>query len=141
MNLVPVKCPNCGGTIQAPENTNMCYCTFCGSQLFIDNDSKTITYRVIDEAKIHETESKEFLEYKRLELEAKERASKRKLLIAVAIVLAVLTAVGIFLVWFHYHVDDTAPVLGVGMLLAFFPGLGLLTMGVQILEHYFPNRN
>ena len=76
MELIALKCPNCDALVHIEPGNKTCYCTHCGSQIYIsDSNDKTITY--IDAAKIKEAEVKERIRYKELDVQNKSRKSKR----------------------------------------------------------------
>ena len=56
MKITAIVCPQCGGRLNAPEGTTRCYCSFCGTELHLDDGSRTITYIVRDEAGIKRAE-------------------------------------------------------------------------------------
>lgn len=62
MKIIPIICPNCHANIEVQEGKQYCFCTYCGTKLFLDDESITFVYR--DEAKLKE-----------LELIEKERAA------------------------------------------------------------------
>lgn len=61
VKLVPIVCPKCGGQIQVPPDRPTCFCTYCGTQIMLDDGSQTINIHNFDEADI-----------RRVELEAEE---------------------------------------------------------------------
>lgn len=61
VKLVPIVCPKCGGQIQVPPDRPTCFCTYCGTQIMLDDGSQTINIHNYDEADL-----------KRVELEAEE---------------------------------------------------------------------
>lgn len=82
MKIIPVACPKCGASFEIEEGRSKCFCQYCGTQIVIDDGSRSITNTQIirDEAKIKELE----LRAKQLELEveqsrAKEEERKRQL--------------------------------------------------------------
>ena len=85
MELITTTCPACGGSIHVQSNQKQCYCTFCGSQVLIDNGEKTFTYRTVDEARLRELE----LENKRLEMAERHRPQRMKMALGLALVGAV----------------------------------------------------
>ena len=43
ITLVPMICPQCHATIEAPVDKDSCFCTHCGTRILINNDNvKTI---------------------------------------------------------------------------------------------------
>ena len=71
VKLVPYVCPNCGGQVQIPEGTTTCFCTFCGTQIAVDDGSQTFHVHTYDEAEIRRLEFEE--ERERKEFERSER--------------------------------------------------------------------
>ncbi len=53
VTLVPLTCPSCGGQLQIPEGTRQCYCTYCGTQIVVDDGS--INLNVHDDAQVMRT--------------------------------------------------------------------------------------
>lgn len=92
MELITTTCPACGGSIHVQSNQKQCYCTFCGSQVLIDNGEKTFTYRTVDEARLRELE----LENKRLEMAERHRPQRMKMALGLALVGALLLVGGWF---------------------------------------------
>ena len=61
ITLVPMVCPQCHATIDAPVDKDSCFCTYCGTKILINNDSvKTININqhITDEARIEEAKTK-----------------------------------------------------------------------------------
>ena len=65
MAIVTAVCPQCGAKTIYDESRKRCYCTYCGVQLVEVEDSKTITIKTIDVARIKESEVHEHIEYLR----------------------------------------------------------------------------
>ncbi len=75
MKLYSIKCPNCGATVHVESVGTKIYCTYCGSEIYVDDEAQTIninknininkhikidkTNREIDEARIEEIQSEE----------------------------------------------------------------------------------
>lgn len=78
MKLTAVVCPNCGAKIQVKEGTPFCFCTYCGTQIHLDDGSTTHTYREVDEARIKEAELEAMLKMKKLEMAEKRRQDCKK---------------------------------------------------------------
>lgn len=108
MKVIPMKCPECGATIQVEEGRNKCFCTYCGTQLYFDDEVKREVHEhihhEIDEAEIRKAEAYEEIEKQRLEKEAElkkhemdiqqERRTDRANYIIIAVM-----AVVCFLLW------------------------------------------
>ena len=76
MKLTAVVCPNCGAKIQVKAGTPFCFCTYCGTQIHLDDGS--VTHREIDEARIREAELDAMLKMKKMELAEKRRQDCKK---------------------------------------------------------------
>ena len=61
MKLITLRCTNCGADLQIDSERKEAYCTFCGTKLFVDDESIRITNRIVDEARLKEAEVR-FLE-------------------------------------------------------------------------------
>ncbi len=42
VKLISLKCPNCGGELEMPTESETFYCKYCGSLLYADDDSKKL---------------------------------------------------------------------------------------------------
>lgn len=62
------KCPSCGSELNIDDkNKEFAFCQFCGTKIMLDDHRST--YRVIDEAKIHETETKQMIRMREMNLQ------------------------------------------------------------------------
>lgn len=125
-----ITCPKCGGAIQAPEGTTRCYCAFCGAQLLIDDGSRTVTYRTVDEARIKEAEIEESLELRRLEIEERRRPGKAKAVMALGILGLGMMIIGVFAG--HDSGDANSPWYMLSMV-GLYPLLGACYIGFTML--------
>ncbi len=76
--MVSLKCENCGAELEVDPDQPEVYCSYCGSQLLLDDKRIHITRRIVDEARLKEAEIRlKELEY-RHELELKEHASRQE---------------------------------------------------------------
>ncbi len=73
MQLVILKCPNCGAELQIEANRRECFCTYCGAKALLDDGST----RIIDEAEVLRAETEKIVQLKKLELE-QERFRKEE---------------------------------------------------------------
>ena len=78
INIIALKCPECGANLEIENNRKQCYCQYCGAKIIVDNGSITYTYRKVDEARIREAEVNELIRMKELELEEKQQAENEK---------------------------------------------------------------
>ena len=51
IKIVPLKCPQCGASIELNTNRETCFCSYCGTQVFFDDGSRTIYYNEKKECK------------------------------------------------------------------------------------------
>lgn len=74
MKVIPMKCPECGATIEVEEGRQKCFCTYCGTQLYLDDEVKREVHEhihhEINEADIRKAEAYEEIEKQRLEKDA-----------------------------------------------------------------------
>ena len=92
MEMIPISCPRCGGSIHVPAGRRTCFCTYCGSQLYADDGSTIVEYRVIDEARIREAEISSQLELRKLEIAEAKRKTRNRILGLITIVGAAIIA-------------------------------------------------
>lgn len=117
INLVPVECPVCGATATIDASRPKAFCSYCGTQLIINNENEHI-YRNVDEAKIVQTMSNEQIRLKELELEEKERLRKHKRKLALGITAFVLMLSGIIV----SYIEDWGSMAGIWLIM-----IGILT--------------
>ena len=87
MNLNQIQCPNCNANLQVPDNQNRMFCTYCGTQIQLDDGATVIRY--IDEARIreieyqrelrqHEEDERRRIEQERLQAEENNKNARKK---------------------------------------------------------------
>ncbi len=106
MELKSLNCPNCGGSVNIPEGVSRFYCTYCGSQIQVDDGKITIDlnaninldHRYTDVARLKELELQEKEQKQKEEEKLQEKKKKKEwvltLLIAI-IVYALNVAIGL----------------------------------------------
>lgn len=70
------KCPNCNAQLSFDDSREFAFCQYCGAKIMLDD--YRATYRVVDEARIHETETNRVIRLKELEIEEKKREREHK---------------------------------------------------------------
>ncbi len=75
VNMIPVKCPACGASLQIEDNRDKFFCSYCGTQILVNDDTVTKHYE-INEAEIRKVEAEERIQNRRMEIE--ENRNKRK---------------------------------------------------------------
>ncbi len=132
MKLLSMTCPNCNASLDNIDpSRKYCYCQYCGTKILIDDEVNRHETHVYDEARIKETESKELLRLKELEIEREhekeDKETGKKLLIA---------AVGIFILAFilHFVLKSYSTIPG-------FVALGGVLVGIEGMTKIAPNRD
>jgi len=97
MKLTAVICPSCGAKIKVKAGTPFCFCTYCGTQIHIDDGSTTHTHREVDEARIREAELEAMLKLKKMELAEKRRQDCKKAAKYLAVAIGALGIVALIL--------------------------------------------
>ena len=92
VQLVTIKCPECGATLNFEDNRELGFCSYCGAKVLIHNENEYV-YRRIDEAGIKQAETDRLVKMRQMELAEKKRAAAEKtkaLKIKVALIMAAL---------------------------------------------------
>lgn len=111
-----VKCPECGADLQIEQTREFAFCSYCGAKVMISNDNEKVL-RTIDEARIRQAETDRIIRLRELEMEEKNRISKKnQIIVWISITLALLL-MGII----GYSVDNFG--MEMCMLLAINTGL------------------
>lgn len=82
MKVKLLKCPACNANLQISDGRNMCFCEYCGQQIFIDDEIKrtehtrniNYTYTKVDEARKLEATAR----LRELELAERQEETKRR---------------------------------------------------------------
>ena len=73
----PIKCPECGATLNIEDEGRIKFCPYCGSPLLLSNDNEVVL-RNVDEAGIIRAKTDRIVVKKQMELEEKEAEKKEK---------------------------------------------------------------
>lgn len=100
MQVVPIKCPNCGANVYLEEGKVRGFCSNCGGQILIDDGIQRTIHIVQDKTKEYEIDA--YMERRRTQLEQlnKEISKTKKNLItyvSVMFVLIVALLIGFYL--------------------------------------------
>ena len=136
LQLITVKCPECGASLNIENDREHAFCTYCGTKILIHNENEHI-YRHIDEAEVKQAETDRIIRLKQMELAEKKRIDAKKnkafkirislILGIVGSLMAVIGYVGGYL-----SGDNDSGLYFVGM-------LGLLFLISIILIWFYPN--
>ena len=93
MRMYQLKCPACGASIEVERNRDSCFCSYCGTKVYVDDETHRVeitkNIRYTDEAKIRKIESEERMQERRFTAEQKKRKSNNlSTLVVVFLVLA-----------------------------------------------------
>ena len=77
VKLIPVKCPECGATLNIEEGREQAFCTYCGTKVLLRNENEYI-YRHVDEASVKQAETDQMVRLKEMELAEKMQADAEK---------------------------------------------------------------
>ena len=89
INLVSIKCPDCGAALSIEEGRKQAFCTYCGARLLIENKNEYVI-RKIDEAEIIKQQKEREIRLKELEEERAENKHDRFMDLFPIILLGVL---------------------------------------------------
>lgn len=96
MKLFVLKCPECGASLDIPEDRKQFYCSYCGNKILLDDGSRTVTH-----IHVNKTREKELiLEEKKIIQKQKSNSTKERetLISCSSIVIAVISIVVAFLI-------------------------------------------
>lgn len=60
INLISLKCPECGATLQVEEDRKECFCSYCGNRVIVQNENEktiNINKHIVDETEIKKIEN------------------------------------------------------------------------------------
>ena len=94
--MISLICPQCGAKISIDEGRKKCFCTYCGTELLLNDNSNTITYRTIDEARIKESEDRKQIVFK--EFESRNIQDKTRLVLLLSLLFVWVSSMIVFVV-------------------------------------------
>lgn len=80
LNVISLKCPECGATLNIEQGRQQAFCTYCGAKIIINNENEYV-YRHIDEAAMQQSDNDRAVKMKQMEIEDDE--NKRDFLMIV----------------------------------------------------------
>ena len=133
INLVSVKCPECGATLSLEENMQQAFCSYCGARVLVNNDNEYI-FKHIDEAEIRRAETDRIIKLKKLEIaeqkSAREQKNKRTILL-ITLISAVIGIITLLVGMVTKH-EYSGVLLIIGLLIL----CGALLFGILSLGRY-----
>ena len=127
--ITQICCPKCGARTSIDYEKNRCFCTYCGTELIVEEGTNTITYnatyRKIDEARITESRNQKEIIFKQFEEQHKNE--KLRLVVSAIVVVAWLISL---LVLICICVDKS---FGIYHILSFFD----IVFGLPMITQFF----
>ncbi len=142
VDLVSLVCPACGSSFHIQEGQKSCFCSYCGTQILVDDGSKTYTYvhKTVDEARIREADLTELLELKRMEAEEKKRQDKKKTAKTLALIGAIILGVGALLA--NIKFESLGPgIFGIFCVCLIGPGILFTALGLYCSASFGKEQN
>lgn len=97
MNIISLKCPECGASLSIEEGRTQCFCQYCGTKIMLDDErSYTKTIHTIDDAKIREIEANREIRLREMEMEEKKEKRNRLGLVVKIIFSVILVGLTMF---------------------------------------------
>ena len=97
IQLISVKCPECGATLSIEEGRDKAFCTYCGAKILLHNENEYV-YRHIDEAEVTTAETDRLIRLKELELKEQELKKEEQLRSLKIKICLIVIGVGILMV-------------------------------------------
>ena len=139
MEIVSMKCPNCGSLVYFEKGQDRCFCSHCGSQLqFSDPNNKKFTYTKIDAARIREAQTRESIRQRELDIQERQLNKERNMLIVKTVLsaIAIIAVAAVVIYIIHLVQSDKKFGFGFGMFM-FFVGIPI----VIAIAAVFSNNN
>ena len=138
MEIVSMKCPNCGSLVYFEKDQDRCFCSHCGSQLqFSDPNNKKFTYTKIDAARIREAQTRESIRQRELDIQERQLNKERNMLIAKTILIAfAIIAAAAVLIFVVYNLMNLAKSSFGGGIGVFY----LLLVSIMVIGIIFTKR-
>jgi len=139
IELIAVKCPECGAYLDIEEGRRQLFCSYCGAKVIISNDNEYI-YRKVDEARIVEAGVKERIRLKELEVEAEKDAGYEPLrrVLTCMWIASIIIIAGICL-YLAFFSDDSLGALSAFACLMWIGG-PVVGGGAYLLFKVFPEK-
>ena len=135
VSITSVTCPACGAALPIQEGRTQVYCSYCGTKVLVNDKNETV-YRHFDDADIKRAETSRIIQLKKLELEEKNRISKKASVIAWGVVSAILFIISILMM----RDPDNALFGIIGILVFIYAFLPSLIGGAILLFVVRPRR-
>lgn len=94
MKIIRLTCTNCGAELELDADRKQAFCSYCGTKLYIDDESRNITHRIVDEARLKEAEVRlrelEYQHEREIREETIRKEQKRSFRISVVVFLIAL---------------------------------------------------
>lgn len=133
-----LTCPNCNANLDIEDdNRDFAFCQYCGAKIMLDD--YRVTQRIIDDAKIKQTEYEREIRLKELELQEKEAAQKQhtqKILTRIWLGASILVVVICLGVWLFDRSDGGWS----SLLILFYVGIPVIGGGGYFIFKFLPEK-
>ena len=95
--LISLKCPSCGAELNIEDGRDICFCTYCGAKILVEQSDETVKAR--SRERIVNDISSKIGDYARERREYKERQKReadKKFFICMGILFLMLLAIQIY---------------------------------------------
>lgn len=103
IELISIKCPECGAMLEIESNRQQAFCTYCGAKVILHNENEHV-FRHIDEAGIKQAETDRMVQLKHMEMaerqmqiDEKDKKFRIKLAMILGVIGAFMSILGVFL--------------------------------------------
>ena len=94
INLISLKCPECGALLSIEENRSTAFCTYCGAKVIVHNENERIQKNItVDAARIRESDNEREIQLKELDVikdSISSNKSSGKIYVPIGIVLIII---------------------------------------------------
>ena len=135
LNLVSLKCPECGASLEVEEGRESCFCSYCGAKVVVNNDNEFV-YRHIDEAGVKKAETDRIVRLRELDMQEKSNShlnTTRKILTIIWIVISLIVLALTIYQWAFVDSND-------GFLMLFYLCGPIVAGGAYLIFKVIPDK-
>lgn len=103
MEIIAYKCPQCGANLEIEQGRKEVFCSFCGTKLFIDDETRTM--RIENNININNTirytnDAEVIREKNKLEMKKIEQENENKSFVISMVMLFLLLLLSLSMIYF-----------------------------------------
>ena len=137
IQLISIKCPDCGKTLSIEGDRTQAFCTYCGASVIIHNENEQV-FRTIDEAGIKHAETEKLIKLKELEMEEKRFGQQTQLQKVLTVLWLVLSLIILTVVIVRWSVSKDG--FTSAFLMLFYLGGPIIGGGAYLIFHVLPEK-